>query len=77
MEEGKKREEVGDELFTKRFGRPDAGQPVGQRRKLVERVSEVKWMEVGVGVGVVSREGDGVVVVLGSFHIHACINACL
>ena len=38
MEEGQKRAEVEDEVFAARFGRPEAGQPRDQRRKLIEKV---------------------------------------
>lgn len=41
MEEGQKRADVEDEVFAARFGRPEAGQPRDQRRKLVEKVRGV------------------------------------
>lgn len=60
MEEGQKRAEVEDEVFAARFGRPEAGQPRDQRRKLIEKVGLV-WV-CGGWCGVVDYGGwDGLI----------------
>jgi hypothetical protein len=68
--EGKKRQEVEDELFTKRFGRPDAGQPVDQRRKLVDRV---RGLWTWVRTGMERRESRPRIIVSHAMQLSLCL----